>query len=575
MNLPARSLPLRTILALAVVVGSACFFLNNLAVWSGVLHPPPGYVPRYAVANLDVPIYLTWMNLAPSHWLLPNLNAPWRGDAALVSPLVLTAGKLSHALGLTPVAGFQIFHYFLYVWAAFVLGVLLWTFCPTPRQRLAAAIAIVASLPLPLLALGWTNLVGQRVPILWLGLVQYSYETADGLLRGGASNSFTLSFGTAANLLAVALVARYVLRRQPRDLALLAITAFSSAFFHPVEVCVIVSASVASFALLARRERQWSTLLRPSLAVGTAAFCGLLPYLIQTSRSEWVRDISRLYQWQPASVLWVPLVFGIPTILVAYFVLLRYRLPNPVDEVLRTWFLVTVALLFVPGIPFKLHMFDGFPYVTAVLLVRLLASHVHVRTAVAAKPRLVPALAVTALALSLPGYVALYQQLWKDGRAADAELLVNAVSRQEEPRLIDWFRRHAPPDQLVMSPVDLAPWIATAPIPSLASHDLFSVNYEEQSKFVGDFYAGHLTADQAAKALDHYGVRYVVVPATSAAGQYLRDATPQTTLGPWTVYQRQSAVRPAYPGLATLRPDLAKQFDLAAVMAGLRHATSR
>ncbi|HME09155.1 MAG TPA: hypothetical protein VKG25_19005, partial [Bryobacteraceae bacterium] len=371
-------LRLRNIFLFSVILGPLCFVVNNLAVWSAMLRPPAGYIPRFVLSNLDVPIYLTWMTLAPTHWLLPNFDAPWASDDALLSPLVLTVGKLSHLLGLSPVAGFQAFHFLFYIVAAFALGAVIWTFCCTGRQRFAAAAAIFAALPLPLLTLGWMHLAGREVPLFWIGLVEYAYETADGLTRGGVSNTFTLSFGTAANLFALCLLARLVRQRRSRDLTLLAMVAFLAGFFHPTEVCVITGASLASFAILAWRERRLAVLVRNGAVVGGAAVLGLLPYVVQTSRSEWVRDISRLYQWQPPSVLWVPLVFGLPTVLVVYLLLMRFRLRAPGDEVLRTWFLSTIALLFVPGIPFKLHMFDGFPYVVAVLLVRLLAGRVQV-----------------------------------------------------------------------------------------------------------------------------------------------------------------------------------------------------
>jgi hypothetical protein len=139
------------------------------------------------------------------------------------------------------------------------------------------------------------------------------------LLRGGAANSFTLTFGTAANLFAICLLARFVRDRRPRDLALLSLVEFLSAFFHPVEACVITVASVATMAILAWRERRIGWLLRGGGMVAGAAVLGLLPYAIQTARSAWVGDIASMLHWQPVSVLWVGVAFGIPTILVVYF----------------------------------------------------------------------------------------------------------------------------------------------------------------------------------------------------------------------------------------------------------------
>ena len=570
-----RRFPWLSVLKFAAVLGPLCFALNNLAIWSGILHPPAGYVPRYALSNLDVPLYLTWMTLAPTHWLLPNFHAPWASDNALLSPLVLSAGRLSHAAGLTPIAGFQVFHFVLYLVAALALGAAIWTFCTTRRQRIAACVAIFMAMPLPLLGLGWMRLAGKDAPLLWIGLIQYSYETSDGLLRGGTSNSFTLSFGTASNLFGLFFLTRFVRERSTRNLALLSLTAFLSAFFHPVEMCVIVTASLATFALMAYRERRFSALWRNGLPVGLAALTGLLPYVIQTSRSEWVRDISRIWEWHPSSVLWVPLVYGIPVVLVAYFLLMRFPLREPGDEVLRTWFLATIALLFVPPVPFKLHMFDGFAYIAAILLVRLLSGHAHMRRLFERRPGVVYATLAAGFLLCFPGYFTLYRQIWQDGRAAQPSLLLNAVTRREEPVLIDWVRHNLRGDQVVLSPLDVAPWIATAPVPSMATHDEFSVTFDQQSKFVTAFFAGTLTGGEAAAGLSLYGVHYVVVPESSPALRYLSGRKIAGVSGPWTVYELPEGSRPPYPGLLALRPDIAAKPDFGSMVLAARKILTR
>ncbi len=570
------TLPIRRIVYLALLIGAACFLVNNLALWSAAWAPPPGYQPRWALSNLDIPIYLTWMTLAPEHWLLPNYHSPWASEDALVSPLVLAAGKLSAAAGISPRAGFQVMHAFFYVLAAAGFVVLLYTFCPTRRQRIAALVGSLAALPLPLIALGWANLVGKDSPVFWIGLIQFAYDTADGLFRGGLSNSFTLSFGTAANLFGLFFLTRYVRQRQPRDLQLLALTAGLSGFFHPVEMCVIVLAAWATFALGAMKDRQWRRMAMSGALVAGGGFAGVLPHLIQSSRSEWVRDVSRLYVWEASSVLWVPLVFGVPFILAAYLLLMRFRLRTPGDEVLRTWVLASIALLFVPGVPLKLHVFDGFPYVTAILLVRLLAGSEPLMHLLDRRPALARVAAFAVLALCLPGYTALFRQIWMDGQRAKPELLLNALERSDERQLLEWLKRNAAPArQLAMGPSEIAPWIATVPMPSLASHDLFGVTYEEQNHFVDDFYGGKLSTEVAAGKLREYGVRYLLVPEGSPAIRYVEGRTAIAKSGVWMVYEQRDAVRPPYPGLAKLRPDLAKNFGLGQLVGQMREFVAR
>lgn len=550
-----------------MLIGAGCFAINNLALWSAAIAPPAGYQPRWALSNLDIPIYLTWMTLAPSHWLMPNYHAPWASESALLSPLVWLAGQMSAVFGWSPRLGFQVFHLLLYLVAGASYAMLLYTFCSSRRQRIAAFILSVTALPLPLVALGWTNLVGKKIPLLVLGLVQFSYETADGLFRGGLSNSFTLTFGTAASLMGIVLLTRYVRMRERAVLAGLAVTAALSAFFHPVEMCVIVLASVLSFGLLGWREGAWMLRLREAMTVGLGGAVGLAPHLIQSARSEWVRDISRLYVWETSSVLWVPLVFGVPTILGVYFLLMRFRLTEPGDEVLRTWVVASVVLLWVPGVPLKLHIFDGFPYVMAVMVVRLLAGNKQMRGWAERQPR-APMIAFASLViLCVPGYYEMYSQIWRDARKPEPEFLLNAIERREEPELIAWLRTHAAPTgQLAMGPPEIAPWIATAPMPSLASHDLFGVTYEEQNKYLEQFYAGKLSGEQAEEGLRKYGVRYLLVPPGSAARRYVEGQTARTEIAGWAIYDYPERRRPVYPGLAKLRADVASKFGLGSLL---------
>ncbi len=46
--------------------------LNHIGVIAGMVNPPPGYQPAYYLRTLDVPQYLTWLELARTQCLLPN-----------------------------------------------------------------------------------------------------------------------------------------------------------------------------------------------------------------------------------------------------------------------------------------------------------------------------------------------------------------------------------------------------------------------------------------------------------------------------------------------------------------------
>jgi hypothetical protein len=121
-------------------------------------------------------------------------------------------------------------------------------------------------------------------------------------------------------------------------------------------------------------------------------------------------------------------------------------------------------------------------------------------------------------------------------------------------------------DQLVMAPLETAPWIATAPLPTLASHDHFSITYEQQSKFVADFYAGKLSDTEASAWLAYYGVHYVLLPRDSPGHRFLSDRKPVGTSGYWTIFELPDASRPIYPGLIALRPEFASKLDFGMIL---------
>jgi hypothetical protein len=56
----------------------------------------------------------------------------------------------------------------------------------------------------------------------------------------------------------------------------------------------------------------------------------------------------------------------------------------------------------------------------------------------------------------------------------------------------------------------MAPWVAAIPMPSVGSHDLFSVTYQSQRDLAKLFYQGQpLRGD----LIDGFGVSYVIAPA--------------------------------------------------------------
>jgi len=555
------------------VLGLALFFLHLTGPISAALDPPPGYEPAWTTRNLDFPQYLTWISAlrSGSSMLLPNFHSPWHTAPGLLQPLFVLVSKIP----LSPIAAYYVASAAMYICAGIALLYAATVFCPGSEAY--ALLAAACALPLGLLAFAFGKIF-HFLPLLVLGLfgiLDYSYTSADGLFRGGQGASLTLSLGTALLLLFMALLAKYVAAAKPaktsdpslshllvavgaspedasknrisrdrvsRGLAIaLVVVSLVSAFLHPFEIFVMIAASAYPLWEV-KRLRTW-------FAIAAAGVLGVAPYLAMTFRADWFRDLSagdsfRMYAF------WVPENFGIPFFLVAYFLLIRFRMASPSDRILQSWFLAAIELALL-DFTMAPHLFDGFAYCVGFLLVRRLATD----------PKLMPAIrkhrrgvtwAVGAIAtLSVFSLIALYSQIWQDGRRAEPEWLLTAVRPVSERPLLEWLRTHTSPETLVLGPGDVAPWIATIPVHSFASHDLFDIFYADHAKLATAFYKGE---DVNHELLENYGVGIAVVPAGSPAIARLPAAAYRTSVGPWRIYEFPDARMKPYPGAASFHP---------------------
>jgi hypothetical protein len=510
---------------LALLLGTGVGILNHVGVIGGIVDPPPGYEPAYLIRNLDVPQYLTWAALARDHWLLPNYHAPWKTEPALFQPMLQIVGKS----GLSPLVSHYVFQFLLYWVAAYALLGAFATFCRTRRQMLYAAIVMIGALPLKLLGWAVAKWVGAALPVqmgLAYGLIEYTYETADGFLRGGLSNSFTLTFGTAVTLFAFTALAHYTRTGQAKYFHRLCAIAFLGALFHPFEVFLVVVG--AAFPL-------WK-MKRPFEIgyLGVAGAVGVLPYLVQSVRSAWVRDASDFAQWQMTSPVWVLLVFGFPAILICWLMAMRFRGPDPEDDVLQSWFLTTALLPLIPAIPVAIHLFDGFTYCLGFLLVRKVAQDKLFQQFGA---RLRP-LAWGWAAFSTAVLLTVYLQLYSDAKLNDPLIGRPAVIARDERAMLDWMRQNLPRERVVLAPAEMAPWVATIPMIAMASHDVFSISFDAQREAAAKYYLG----DQS--VIERYGVSYVVAEQRLAAGSLLHEE------GRLFLYEMPGHTPLPYPGSA-------------------------
>jgi hypothetical protein len=492
----------------AIAVGTILFLLNHLGVIAGVLHPPPGYEPAWFTRNLDIPQYLTWAALARDHWLLPDYHAPWRTEPALFQPLFQMVGRT----GLPLLVSYYLFEIASYWLASLALIEAARVFCENRRQMIYAALMVLFAVPLQLF--GWVLAGPLHWPLaikLWMGigLVQYGLQSADGLMRGGLSNSMTLSFGTAIMLFSFTNLAKFVATGRRANYRWLVGCVFLGALLHPFEIFVIVVAAV--WPLWRVRSRM------ESLGLFAAAGVGMLPYIVQSVRSDWVRDASDLAQWVMGSPVWVLLVFGMPAILLCWLLLIKFNMVRPEDQVLQSWFLTTMFLPLVRAVPGAMHLFDGFVYGMAILLVRKAQQDKLFTRLFRERPYAMRALLAGATCVSIVALSAYYAQVYRDGESADPGLF-SAVTPKSEAAMIEWMKNnlaHRDVDaSLVLAPEGMAPWVAAIPMPSLGSHDLFSITYFDQCGLSARFYRGE---DLRRELIEDYGVSYVVVPEATKA----------------------------------------------------------
>jgi hypothetical protein len=486
----------------AVLLGTLLCLVNHIGVIAGMVDPPPGYQPAYYIRNLDVPQYLTWIELARTEWLLTNEHAPWRTEPALFQPLFSIAART----GLPTAVSYYGLQLLMYWLAAYALIAAAQTFMKTRRAMLYSALVVLGAVPLRLM--GWAAAKALGMPdvvqaILGYGLVEYGYDSADGLVRGGLSNSVLLTFGTAMALFAFTNLAKFVADGQRRHYYWLLGCVFLDGLFHPFEIFAIAVAAVWPLWKASRKKE--------CLWVFVVAGVGMMPYVIETLRSPWVRDISEIANWQMGSPAWVLMVYGLPAILICWLILARFRVDRPEDQVLESWFLCAAILPMIPGIPSGMHTFDGYMYAVAFLLVRKAQSDKLISRLFAEKPR--------AMRLALAGWGIIsaitlgyaYGQLWKDGKSAHPDFL-SAVAPKDEVAMIAWMKANLPRDKLVLAPETMAPWVAAIPMPSVASHDIFSMTYHTQLNLASQFYQGQAMRKDL---IDGFGVSYVVAPITA------------------------------------------------------------
>jgi hypothetical protein len=520
------------------LLGLLLFLIQNTAVWSGWLRTPGGAAPAFHLINPDTCQYLGFLALARDHFLFPNLQAPWITEPAMLNVLFLTGGRLGAWLHLTPVATLIALELLLYGFAASALVWVLDVFLETPAQKIGAVIATVCSMPL----LAW--LFTSRISLI--GSVDLTYMTADGLFRGGLSNSPTLSFGTGMVLVELGLAALRFKKGRPVYSYWLAAAVFLSALVHPFEVFVTIPAVTAGFALFARKA--W----REALLIATSAGLGVTPHAVLALRHPWLGELARVFSDSDPSLAALIFSYGLGLLAVAYLLLMRSWPRSIQDKLLLVWWLTAIAIQLLPGVKVPQHLMDGFAVLTGILVVRLAAPQAKLNELYQRHRRAWITASACVLIVGTGAYARIYAQIANDGRSTDPSFLLPAVASTDEIAVLYEMRNRANVDDLVMAPAPLSLLLITVPMHSFASHEHLSMTYRTQFAESSRFFEGKMTSAESQAFLAQYGFRWVVMPENSAALKYFENRHEAFRAGRLRVFELPENHMLPYPGLRRL-----------------------
>ena len=522
------------------IAGALLFAINNLGTVHAFFAAPAGYVPFGLLRDSDVAQYLTWINGLRHSWLLPNYHAPWTTVPGLFVPALYPVALLDRLLPLSAAASFQIFNLLAYICTAYAAVFAYRTFCQTRADKIWAFLIALACVPVAALP-GMANLLhllplGSAVFGSTAGVSEFSL-VSDGFLRG-LSTWPLIAFGTCLLVFGMSLLARYCNSQEPRWLRLLVVVSFVAAFLHPFEVFVLLTVSTVVFIRLLPPREAFTRVLAVIVATGA----GSLPYVIAAQQHDWVHQVSlancSLPVVMPSRVL---AAVGLPAM--AVLVLLFLGFPRRSDSttlILKLWFVSAFLLLYVPGLPFPLHMLDGIFFCIGLLLVTQFKD-LRQTSNLLSRPSAYVVAAVLFTWMMIP-HVTLRVRAWRDAvnpNSNGVSTFPAAIAPAYETPVIVWLRSNASPEDLVLATEDAAPWIATAPIHSFASHWLFSAEETRPADMLvrDQFFRGELAPPVAERFLEILGVRFVIVPEGSGAMRYVQSARIRARFSSGSIYE--------------------------------------
>ena len=504
-----------------LVLACCLFLVNNLDLLRAWLQPPAGTRPMYVRRDIDVAIHLTWMNGLRSHWLIPNYDLPFVTKPGLFAPLMTVLGRIT-AIGVDPALLYTAAQFLAYLVGAYALFAGMRLFLTSRRQMYAAALCILCVCPLGDVLRFMKGLAVHNLKIESL----FGFPSYEGFVLPG---SLTMTIGTVSVLLALALLASYIRTGNFVFLLSTGLTAGMSGLFHPFETVAIMAGAASSIGYL--RWPRVRVAIREALTVCVPGVMALSLYAYFSFRTRWIARLATMNAPEPLNPVRLLYRLGIPAILACLILVIGPRMRKSSDVILQCWFAATLLVMMIPKLPFRFHLVDGLSVVTALLVVRQFSTISFLQSWVARHRRF--ALAVGGLVIAVSAAMHL---LTRYADLRDGNRLSGPVASEEETATVNWLRRNAHPEELVLAPPDSAPWIATVPIHSFASHPLFGFDYPAQMQLARDFYDGKMDSAVTYAFLSRYGINYVVVSANSPVRQFLDQRHEVARILSWTIY---------------------------------------
>jgi len=523
-----------------LLLGALLFVVNEAPVLRGYLAPPPGYTGSLLPQSMDHLQYLTWINgyRHTRGWLIPDYNAPWTTEPALLNPFCWFIGRTSALFGVDPLWIYHLLFLALSIAGGYALFFALRAFtCSRTQARVALLFSLCCVPVASVLALS-RYVFGTASP--WLGVILWASKvhgryTSDGL-GDGISGSPLVLFGTVTTLLCMGLLAKYLTTNRTAYLRWAGLVAGFSAFVHPFEIFVIAGAG--GLALVIRKDRPWWQAARDAACLVLPGLAGMTPYLYLALRHPWLKEAAVQNRWDAWASFPPPmlvLLLGFPAVFCIVSFILPLERRSVTDLLLLLWFGVTLVGVYVRWIPWSHHLLDGVHYAIGLLLARQAARSSFMRGLWTARPLLVRSLLGTFLILSLAARaVYLTDAIAAATVAGGSNSMVMSTA---DRAVLAWLREHAGAGQLVLAPQSSCGWFATVPMHSFASHWLFSLTWDQQMRLSEAFYRGTLDLGAAESLLTDFGVGYVVVPKHSPAERYFSGQAPVMRIESTAIYR--------------------------------------